>query len=67
LRHVVIKRKLESAGKLIRIRIFVSFNAGVLGTQAAAERVAKGDDGQPLVYYNDIADAHEFGHARGLY
>jgi hypothetical protein len=27
---------------------------------------AVGDDGKPLRYFNDVADAHEFGHARGF-
>lgn len=55
-------------GRFIRdgksfIQIIVAADAGSIATSAARLHGAVGDDGRPLTYTNDIADAHEFGHA----
>lgn len=53
-------------GQFTRIQIFVHVNADKIATHSAREHNAVGDDGNPLVYYNDVADAHEFGHGQAL-
>jgi RHS repeat-associated protein len=45
------------------IQIIVAADAGSIATSAARIHDAVGDDGRPLTYTNDVADAHEFGHA----
>ncbi|MFY9574865.1 MAG: hypothetical protein WAV20_25975 [Blastocatellia bacterium] len=45
------------------IQIIVDVNADALATSGASRNGAVGDDGKPLRYFNDVADAHEFGHA----
>ena len=53
-------------GQFTRIQIFVHVNADKIATDSAREHNAVGNDGNPLVYYNDVADAHEFGHGQAL-
>ncbi|MEK6409751.1 MAG: RHS repeat-associated core domain-containing protein [Acidobacteriota bacterium] len=45
------------------IQIIVDVNADVLAASGARRNGAVGDNGKPLRYFNDVADAHEFGHA----
>ena len=45
------------------IQIIVDVNADALAARGAALHGAVGDDGKPLRYFNDVADAHESGHA----
>lgn len=44
------------------IQIIVDVNADALATSGARRNGAVGDDGKSLRYFNDVADAHEFGH-----
>jgi RHS repeat-associated protein len=45
-----------------RIQVFVAADADKVATGTFAHAGVKGDNGNPLVYFNDIVDAHEFGH-----